>query len=127
MKATELMLGDWVNVGSYIDRAATIQQISGQSALTSIGGPFLCANLNPILITKEILYKNGFDRYEMYFRYDFDESQYVEYYPFEGRLERIYIHKDETEEVVGRLFAIKYVHELQRALHIYGIEKEIVL
>lgn len=83
--------------------------------------------LFPIPITPEILEKNGWHRFQVYYHLGIDEQQYMEYYPLLGRLQRIYKHKDNKEEVVFTCGALSYVHLLQHALKLCQIDKELPL
>lgn len=80
-----------------------------------------------IPITPEILEKNGWVKFHMFYRLRIDDSQYMEYYPHKGRLERIYDHKDGYHEIVFTVHGLNYVHLLQHALRLCGIDKEITL
>ena len=93
--------------------------------------------MNHILITEEILKKNfgtcyGLGWYGVYFvREDaFDENNFVTKFigirdsmPYYPTKERFAIIKDDKENVICE---VKYVDELQSALKLLGIEKEIV-
>lgn len=124
MKANELMIGDWVIAGS------------GEPFKIGIIDPdFLYWNeIQPIPLTIEILKKNGFKPYIP-----------------ENHLETVYACQDISKAVAGELYAlwpyrdgsfylllrvdgkdmvrmdVHYVHQLQHALRLCGIEKEIIL
>ncbi len=124
MKATDLMIGDWV-VGC-----------SGEPFKIGIIDPdFLHWNeIQPIPLTQEILEKNGFKPYIP-----------------ENHLETVYACQDISKAVADELYAlwpycdgsfylllrvdgkdmvrmdVHYVHQLQHALRLCGIEKEIDL
>ena len=68
MKATELMIGDWVSISPYgiIDKVGCLLT---ESAITSNGG-YPCGqneykDIEPILLTPDILKKNGFELVEI--------------------------------------------------------------
>ena len=87
--------------------------------------------LLPIPITKEILEKNGF-KGEMYAFLDISPNLYLEYYYHEHRLREWWTGIDEWNnhaEVKEIVFKCQchYIHELQHALRLCGIEKEIEL
>ena len=78
-----------------------------------------CEYLSPIPITPEILEKNGFTR-DADGMNDIDEISVEITY---GEWQRV----DGRHKYLGEARIIKYVHELQHALLLCGIEKEIVL
>ena len=149
MKANELMIGDWVQnsnhdvIGKvilintqpdlmhYQHRAATIQAVYP-------AGNILChckeSLLEPIPLTFEIMEKNGFVKVPHEYEYpecqcwtnDVDGSYSFEIVADEHRKPYILGNGDMGDyEWVN--FECKYVHELQHALRLAGIKKEIVL
>ena len=80
--------------------------------------------LRPIILTEEILKKNGFYG-EVYLWINAGDEKTLEYYPFEHRLS-LWYGGEKNQEILfkGHCF---YVHELQHALKLCGIEKEIIL
>lgn len=138
MKATELMIGDIVTFkDTQKDKKPSVCEIAGlgffDSAFVYIDGVRRACDevaldeLIGLPITPEILISNGFENWQADYLFQIDETQYLDYYPHEGSLERIYIHKDGSREVVFRVNAISYVHLLQHALRLCGIKNEIVL
>lgn len=139
MKPEELSIGDWVNVLNYHwDGRPYTGQVNG---ITKKHGTYylqfgsgLSAEIDrcePIPITKEILEKNGFkgDGYAILI---LDEQTYLDYYYYEHRLRKHWCGVDEWEnhsKVNDITFKCNcyYVHELQHALRLCGIEKEIEL
>ena len=125
MEANELMIGDWV-IGS-----------SGEPFKIGIIDPdFLYWNeVQPIPITSEIFEKNGFIKqgldgweyihpddstfsyigYRILWRTDYDNHLFIKKYKGSGT--------SATLQISG----INYVHQLQHALRLCGIEKEIIL
>ena len=116
MKASELMVGDWVNLskGNWSENRQ-VELIDIEMIAESV---YLA---DPIPLTPEILEKNGFEKD-----------------PESGEL--IWTDDDVTEVVwVGTFLTIRgeyanaefatwmFVHELQHALRLCGIEKEIEL
>ncbi len=106
MKAEDLMIGDWVVGGS-----------EEPFKIGIIDPDFLHWNeIQPIPLTPEILEKNGFS--ENYREEDLSYAQScgdvigIHIYGTNGLMEEMYF---------------KYVHELQHALRLCGIEKEIEL
>ena len=87
--------------------------------------------LIPIPLTKEILEKNGF-KIGGYAVLEIDTNTHLEYYLPEHRLRKVWCGIDELDnhaektEITFQCHCF-YVHELQHALKMCGIEKEIVL
>lgn len=120
MKAEDLMLGDWVVGGS------------GEPFKIGIIDPdfLFWDEVHPIPLTPEILEKNGWcynNEDEKFFPqtwvgvglmlHDADDCCY-----------RIVVTSDyDDEDTNNTPFILRYVHELQHALKLCGIEKEIVL
>ena len=132
MEANELMIGDWVY------SAFTISELpckitclklheGGYTTIetTNVIGVTDITSLSPIPLTTEILEKNGFE---------YKEGEFGMY----GiAIVPHYVRDDVPFEIFcdGEPFAIwfkepiniKYVHQLQHSLRLYGIEKEIGL
>lgn len=128
MKATELMIGDWVKLktddGTFIKvhiSALSFEYIWGiiddDEANDAIGYDYL----EPIPLTAEILEKNKFSI--------FGESYYVLFNKdMTIRFSLYFPSKDNYWLIIGhRNYSIRSVHELQHALRLCGIEKEIEL
>ena len=127
MKANELMIGDWVKwlrVPCKVDLALMN---------TEFGDTKESKNIEPIPLTKEILEKNGFvwqdcDHYK-YFDAD-NNSYYTGFSSIHYRLDRNYAHVTREfksgpwHEASG---IYKYVHELQHAIRLCGVKKEIII
>jgi len=120
MKANELMRFDWV----CLEDDNTPRQVdwirSGEVGLfwnQIVTPPYL----KPIPLTAEILEKNGFDMddYTVHFKED-------EHYMLE-----LVFEDDELKWTINcneyTIMNFEYVHELQHALRLCGIEKEIEL
>lgn len=137
MKIKELSVGDWVRnptTGSNYKITSTFLNPMGEMLTAQVGGEgkdirCFSENIEPILITPEILEKNGFVK----------ESE-VGYERFEWRengsvaitLNRDSFSKSETFVLTtfkiginGWLLKIEHVHQLQHAIRLAGIEKEI--
>jgi len=138
MKAEELMIGDWViiTLRNKIGKVYRIDEANGKGNgwVAVINGDYHETHLEPILLTPEILEKNGFKPYIP-----------------ENHLETVYACQDVSKAVADELYAlwpyrdgsfylllrvigkdmvrmdVHYVHQLQHALRLCGIEKEIVL
>jgi hypothetical protein len=121
MKANELMIGDWVKCKDPKCEGHQIDLIDLGNEEVGLDGEIdNFEDICPIPITQEILEKNGF-----VFNHDIFDGIYpmvnIIYCDYklladDGK----YINGGETNN-------IKYVHELQHALKLCGIEKEIVL
>lgn len=146
MKANELMIGDWVRIDEPDKYAGATGQI--QSLMyhreddasyfnVFIQGKFgyvsrdVCSDdIRPIPLTTEILEKNGFenigdDTYQLeekpcWFWVDFFRHTYGCEYDTST-----YEYEDDEHRL--KLYGIPSVHELQHALRLCGIEKEIEL
>ena len=120
MKANELMIGDWVQPCS---RSYPVQ-VETLSADTINGD--MDATFDPIPLTPEILEKNGFESDTNIFGlcdYELSES-----YILENRGDRFcFVKRIPGYRSTFYIIDIKYVHELQHALLLCGIEKEIEL
>ena len=78
--------------------------------------------IEPIPLTAEILKKNGFEYYHKNFaslRYDHQFKLKMEKWPDENGLGGLWSITD--------LIKIRYVHELQQAMRMCSIEKEIIM
>ena len=134
MKANELMIGDWVRVEEF-DIRGTVLEIYDDKILILDEDDYDCLEfehrlVSPIPLTREILEKSGFG----YFKTD-KANGITHYYLGErqfcadmnlhigSNLKGVYW----LNYLVNSVHGIHYVHELQHALRICGIEKEIVL
>ena len=147
MKASELMIGDYVtfkesiecdNIPMKVKIVALCFQYRGEEdeALVQIDDDNACDIINidnevvGYPLTPEILEKNGFenigdDTYQLeekpcWFWVDFFNHQYGCEYDTST-------HEYEDDEHRLKLYGIPSVHELQHALRLCGIEKEIEL
>lgn len=88
--------------------------------------------IQPIPITPEILEKNGWSTDGMYAFLRIDEHLHLEYYYHEHRLRKYYCGKDEWQnhaKVNDITFAAHCysIHQLQHAMRLAGVDKEINL
>ena len=142
MKAKELMIGDWVCVTkNFTKKYHKIRALSNDEGSVLRGiyvneygvknhSIFSPNDTEPIPLTPEILEKNGFenigdDTYQLeekpcWFWVDFFNHQYGCEYDTST-------HEYEDDEHRLKLYGIPSVHELQHALRLCGIEKEIEL
>jgi hypothetical protein len=126
MKANELMIGDWVIVyEKAMPVKAKVEGVHGNFA-TVLGHARIVDNggntpyVLPIHLNSDILEKNGFERSEVFVEWKYEnDDMYMIYKPFP------YL-KIQTEECIVA-FPCEYVHELQHALKLCQIDKEIVL
>ena len=131
MKANELMIGDWVMYHNHIPMKIT--QLSPDFDDMD--------DLNPIPLTGEILKKNGFKEgtysilgkggYKSFPEYKYinreeitDTSKNLIKVSYSDENGGVY---DISFGIGSHIFDLKYVHELQHALRLCGIEKEIEL
>lgn len=130
MKANELMIGDWVLFDHNPVRVAILGAAQDSLGLTVgdnvFGQPY--SMIEPIPLTAEILEKNGWE----YSEYTGDE---MFTWPLDDDIEmpfRLVVDYNGnkywiTVGVGNYLTPINYVHELQHALRLCGIEKDITL
>lgn len=124
MKANELMIGDWVDFGSFM------RQVIQPDYYQDVNGDCVLDGTQPIPLTAEILEKNGFERRKL----DGGAEVFVladDYYDitiYEWS-DSIWVFRYECTEMntpyEQRTFS--YVHNLQHALRECGIDKDIVL
>lgn len=144
LKISDLSVGDWVNVRLCkcdYDEPDTFKAKVLTVVNNSVGvgydnsGIVMSAfveDLQPIPITAEILEKNGWSTDGMYAILRIDEHRHLEYYYHEHRLCKYYCGVDEWQnhaKVTDITFAVHCysVHQLQHALRLAGVDKEINL
>lgn len=129
MKANELMVGDWIYRPCCSDQVKEIRHI-GVIGIDNMRGLIAFSEIEPIPLTPEILEKNGW-----YYNNE-DEKFFPETWVGGGlKLQgaddcgyRIVVTSDyDDEDTNNTPFIILYVHELQHALRLRRIEKEITL
>lgn len=132
MTCRELMIGDYIQSHKQIYRVAGIKPLADiELVVMDISGKLLdmfIDDVEPVLITPEILEKNGFDVSDKeVMQYHFEEDG--EKYHFS--LRQMY---DKDGKPHGYSFyafnvltLLDYVHELQHALKLCDINKEIEL
>ena len=128
LKISDLSVGDWVryrDINGRIERLGVVGDeerlcIAVESAAGSKYQFVYIENIEPIPITAEILEKNGWERNE--------EDEYMEYYgdPTSGiaHTKGTYHYRLEVPDVSAVCY---FVHQLQHALRLAGVEKEINL
>ena len=131
MKANELMIGDWVRVTdddteeAFVGRVTALdlelENVSVKRKGEETAYPFSIGCIEGIIVAKEILEKNGFER--------LGTGYILLGYPFGLTNPST---PDEYKDnywlrVAASSVNIQYVHQLQHALRLCGIEKEITL
>ena len=151
MKANELMIGDWVfyttpktptpvKIGKiYVNKEASMSEVNFYGNLGNDCISEIC--FEPIPLTADLLKKNGFDQNGLsedlvpVEERDYSDDTYVWSEPFTeyfNVMVSVYIEEGrefvEIDYLYGHMdIKCKYVHELQHALRLCGIEKEIEL
>jgi hypothetical protein len=128
MKLCELMIGDWVYVEK-VGKPVRVESVGytafvGYEHFQEIEGSII--GIRPIELSKEIFEKNGYHFNGLYYtKSDWpDITTGLEDNEFEIGKAEIYGKGDID---FGFTICVKYVHELQHALKLCGIEKEIIL
>ena len=145
MISQELMLGDWVML--YPDlkgfypfagkpcRVIGLNDDDGAIKIEYDDGKYFWTDAEDdvvaIPLTPEILEKNGFEG-KGYMLLKIDSNSWLEYYNYEHRLKKFWRGVDEWQnhsQVKDVTFQCRcyYVHELQHALQLCGIDKTIEL
>ena len=119
MKANELMINDWVRV-KRTQKIVKVKEIK-QSCIYTEDNGYEYNEIEPIPLTKEILEKNGWKKLETAYWWRGGGipillDMYDERYGWCLSIERNHIP-----------FDCKYVHQLQQAMSLCGITKEIEL
>ena len=147
LKISDLSVGDWVqnDYGDYVKVAGIWQgcNFNYQVDILRDGrvGTIVPCNIHPIPITAEILEKNGFvrcsDEFSIYeyttllgkilrtTQVHLDAPQSINVFLHDTTIERGYYHREKTS--VHILRDEVYVHDLQHALRLAGVDKEINL
>ena len=128
IEAKELMLGDWLKYGN-LDKIVKVTALYGNQVNTNAITPLFLDDLEPIPITPEILEKNGWELFR--FGNSYCMQIHIQMAGDGFEMQDITIHRMKVLEVhtsTSTLYMpIKYVHQLQHALKLCGIEKEIKL
>ena len=138
MKANELMIGDWVCV-HYLSKTKgevykpfRVEQIRNDygelCAWSENDGNMGAIFLQPISLTPEILEKNGFEDVGQQV-YQTEEKPYWIWWEADRCRLGIDIDESYEQEDFGRVLRmpITFIHELQHALRLCGIDKEIIV
>lgn len=125
MLPTELMIGDWVNLVK--DYGRTTNQIIKVDSLTLYRIADGMLEVKPIILSSEILKKNDF-KYGDGYGYSFVNRKELSGDGFEE--EKVYINTALNTLIIYTAASsihlpVKYIHQLQHALKLCGIKKEI--
>ena len=123
MKTNELMIGDWVK--NCYGKNERVEQILESSVMLAYNDTYPLGGIEPIPLTAQILKKNGFSKIgtigDSYIHCIANDSCYCEI--------EINLHDNMlcVNNTWFRVNNIHYVHELQHALKLCKIDKEIEL
>lgn len=124
MKITELSIGDWVEIDGEPAKALCLRIAGGHIFKGISGQMYRCCggmDFHPIPLTPEILEKNGFF-------HNGDKWYTPELFTLERWSKGWSIVIACTcGDYVCEVCTIKYVHQLQHALRLAGVEKEITI
>ena len=145
MKVNELMIGDWVLVNGIPMQIQAIDDVDGE---IMAGDELYCLiedrvhsedKIEPIPLTSEILEKNGFKKevdknnFESYLYYNFAGDGFIRVILWDGgdgdwsiKIGN-YDKFDDNEIIYKNDFVFLKLHQLQHALKLCGIDKEIVI
>lgn len=132
LSSKDLMIGDWADFASELSDPPIAKIINVNDLYMIDNGRMV---VRPIPLTPEILKKNGFDNIDnMYpfptFRCD-DKENYLCItigFPEGDKTKRKYPFIEiDGKNIFVEYLIINFVHELQHALKLCGIEKEIVV
>ena len=145
MKANELMIGDWVDFyhphepeKKIVTRHRVTETFEcGLVELNNHPNPVHADHIEPVKITPEILEKNGwkheFDKKDYMVKYNLGEEGKNCWMMWAIKEHNLDIQRQDENLDVYNLKVSKvsipcdYVHQLQHALRLCGIEKEIIL
>ena len=136
MKVSELMIGDWVRRESHKNTPQRVMEISENGVTLKLDGGW-CGEavdlIEPIPLTVDILTKNGFAFNKSMSNEEGDAYEFVEsqdamaiVHDFESRHTHLFLFAFNFPMTIERLL-VSNVHELQHALRLCGINKEIEL
>lgn len=129
-----LMIGDWVMLTDPINNGEKVQvkEIHADGYIAVDGG--LTAHVEPIPLSLEILKKNGFKKSDVkdstdWSYYKTDKTGKGMYCIFYSVDDDMFLEIASYKSYIGEYhrFGVRYVHELQHAMHLCGIDKEITI
>ena len=120
MKANELMIGDWV-MNTHNRKPEQVCEIRERMVMLDYNDLYDYDEIDPIPLTDAILKSNGFE----YHHKNFAALSYV--HPFQLKMVEWPDENGIGLWMIGGLFKIRYVHELQHAMKLCEIDKEIKL
>lgn len=138
MKPEQLMIGDYILFNKNIYKIEEISKkgwahitynlIDGRECRVGLASDYILDELTPVPLTAEILEKNGFkfyctDVFEEWKSKDKRITMHDKEYP--NSFNKWSVHIDTEDMRTMGYFEITYVHELQHALRLCGINKEI--
>lgn len=126
MEATELMVGDLVNIKGKPVKV-TLDDLKTMLILFED----VDFHIEPIELTSEILVKNGFEKQEdanewSYYKSKDGKGQYMILWSMDYNYLEIGSYTEEFGEF-NRMGIMRYVHQLQHALRLCGIDKELTI
>lgn len=128
MKASELMIGDWIRYGSRFGIVKAIKTDECLILVSCNGNDELIwetlDNIESIPLTPEILEKNGWEYNNYNNETEYEEEYYVDENGFDVHING---KKFEVRCIDAVNIQLKYLHELQHVLKLCGIEKTIEL
>lgn len=132
MKIKELSIGDWVMYRNREWQVCSLYQFTGEVGLWRKDSQ-ICENvadLTPILLTPEILERNGWKEYSDYHNsWKFDVAENTRVWLFKNSHDWTFqvMHWGLGHNHCTAKAYIEHVHQLQHALRLAGIDKEIEL
>lgn len=124
MKATELMIGDWV-AQKHGGLLLNVSEVRPPYIIADgEDGQFHEDTLEPIPLTEEILLANGF-YYERNIGYVYEDDEYEVIVDLWNNSYRILYNRDVMMNI--QCFSNVFVHELQHALRHCDVDKEITI
>ena len=131
MKANELMIDDWVYNKNIAKPMQIYPMIFSQMFRSNPNATTEDYNIFPIILTPDILKKNGFvlksDGWLWCKEEGIDDKNYIFIQFGKGRDEVRLVELNFVNKVLAKYEQIHYVHEFQHALRLRGIDKEIEL
>ena len=130
MKAKELMVGDWVLAYGKKTQIVWVGNIH-KMAVRGFPSEFMDGEILPIPLTSEILEKNGFmlkpDGWLWCEKEGIEDQNYIFIQFRKGCDEVRLVEFNFVNNISAKFQKIQFVHELQHALKLCGIDKEIEL